>query len=128
MPTVTVVTGRPLRSSSCNAPARETRRSRTTAWRCLTSPPPPTPTCSVNDLVFLVFEFEMRNIEGSHGLESYGECGIGATRRLLAQIPPDPSQYPKESCPIEPLAFTVCAIAHRRVLTSASRRVVRPQL
>ncbi len=82
----------------------------------------------MNDLVFLVFELEMRNVECSHGLESQGECVIGTTRRLLAQIPPDSSQHPEESCPIEPLAFTVFAIAHRRVLTSASRRVVRPQL
>jgi hypothetical protein len=67
---------------------------------------------SVNDLVDLVLEFQVRNVHGSDrvkgGAHRFGSGSVGAAQ-LATQLP-ERAQHP---CAVEPLALTVLAKTHR---------------
>jgi hypothetical protein len=69
----------------------------------------------VNDLTLhlIVQRFEMRNLQGAHGLNGHGETLIGAATRLRSSEPLSRrSQDAKHLRPIESLTFTVITEAH----------------
>lgn len=78
---------------------------------------------SVNELVFIFFQFQVRNVQRPYGLERQDERLIGATPAArLALIRAYTSQCPEDPCPIKSLTFAVIAVTHRRFFTLASCR------
>jgi hypothetical protein len=80
---------------------------------------------SVNDLVGLVFKFQVRNVHRSDGVEGgthgFGSGSVGASE-FATQLP----QCAQHSCAVEPLSLTVLAKAHRPTLRFLSRWTIEP--
>src|SRR5688500_17299574 len=64
----------------------------------------------------------MGNVEGRHRLEREDKGLVGRTSASLPTgVLSRLTQRTKDSCPIEPLALTVIAVAHNRLYASESR-------
>jgi hypothetical protein len=74
----------------------------------------------VNDLVFLLFRFEVRNLEPPYNLQRHDErlIRVGPTS-LSSDIFPELPQCTENPRPIEPLTLTVFAVIHHQISTKA---------
>ena len=76
----------------------------------------------MNDLAFLFFQFEVRNLESPHSVQRRDERLVGVVRAAdVPQILPNLPQGTEDPSPIKPLTFTVFAVIRHRICTSDPR-------
>jgi hypothetical protein len=67
----------------------------------------------VNNDVFFRFPLEMRNVEGTDGIERRDDCSVAfGALAGIAQIPADLTESAQHARAVESLAFAVVAEAH----------------
>ena len=73
----------------------------------------------MHNLVFVLFQFEVRNLEHSYSLQRQDECIVGVVPTVLfSQVLPHLSQRTENPRPIKPLTLTVFAVIRHRISTS----------